>query len=335
MVTRREFLKTTAVTAGATAMTGLALSRAGAQEQQPLSFKGGGTAAGTDPSTVAGEKFAKLVGERTGGKITIGYFGSGQLGGEREMVEGVQLGSLGMVVTGVTGHRIYDAFFLPYVFRDRDHMWKVLGGPIGEEWNQTMIKERNLRVLGYGYRGPRQLTTTKVKVTKPADVKGLKVRVPEIAPMVATWKTLGAAPTPMAWPEVFTALQTGTIEGQENPLEIINSSKLWEVQKYLHLTNHVRVAWITLLDDRLWKKMTPTTQKVMTDTWREVADEMQRTVLAREREYLDAARKGGMTIVQEPELDLRAFRDAVKDVWRDIAPKAWGQGVYERIQATT
>jgi TRAP-type C4-dicarboxylate transport system substrate-binding protein len=198
-----------------------------------------------------------------------------------------------------------------------------------------MIKERSLRVLGYGYRGPRQLTTSKAKVRKPADLKGLKIRVPEIAPMVATWRALGAAPTPMAWPEVFTALQTGTIEGQENPLEIINSSKLWEVQKYLHLTNHVRVAWIALIDERLWQKMTPATQKIMTATWREVADDLQKTVLTKEGEYLEAARKNGMTIVQEPELDVRSIRDALKDVWRDIAPKAWGPGVYERIQATT
>lgn len=334
MLTRRTFLKRTAATAGAAALAAHAPAVL-AQEQQPLAFKGGGTTAATDPATVAGEKFAKLLGERTGGKVKLSYFGAGQLGGEREMVEGVQLGSLGMVITGVTGHRIYDAFFLPYVFRDRDHMWKVLNGPIGEEWNQTMIRERGLRVLGYAYRGPRQLTTTKVRVTKPADVKGLKIRVPEIAPMVATWRALGASPTPMGWPEVFTGLQTGTIEGQENPLEIVNSSKLWEVQKYLHLTNHVRVAWIGLLDERLWQKMTPATQKIMTGTWREVADELQKTVLARESEYLDTARKNGMTIVQAPDLDVRAFREAVKDVWRDIAPKAWGAGVYERIQATT
>jgi tripartite ATP-independent transporter DctP family solute receptor len=334
MLTRRTFLKSGAATAGVLAAPSW-VDPVAAQEQQPLAFKGGGTTAATDPATVAGEKFAKLVAERTAGKVKPSYFGAGQLGGEREMVESVQLGSLGMVITGVTGHRIYDAFFLPYVFRDRDHMWKVLNGPIGEEWNQTMIKERGLRVLGYAYRGPRQLTTTKVKVNKPGDLKGLKIRVPEIAPMVATWRALGAAPTPMAWPEVFTALQTGTIEGQENPLEIINSSKLWEVQKYLHVTNHVRVAWITLLDERLWQKMTPATQKIMSSTWHEVADDLQKTVLAKETEYLETARKNGMIVVQEPELDVRAIRDTVKDVWRDIAPKAWGPGVYERIQATT
>jgi tripartite ATP-independent transporter DctP family solute receptor len=302
-----------------------------AQPQEVLKFRSGGVSPATDPSTMAMERFAKLARERTGGKVEFTHFGAGQIGGERDMVEGVQLGSVGMVITGVTGHPIYDAFFLPYVFRDREHMWKVLYGPIGEEWNQRMIKERGMRVLGYMYRGPRQLTTSKRLVKVAGDVKGLKVRVPEMAPMLATWKALGASPTPMAWPEVFTGLQQGTIDGQENPLELITSSKLWEVQKYLALTNHVRVAWIVLLDERLWQRMTPETQKIMAGTWREVSADMEKQILANEQKLIEEIKSHGVTIV-EP--DVESFRTAVKDVWRDIAPKAWGAGVYERIQAT-
>lgn len=305
-----------------------------AADQETLEFKTGGTGSVTDPSSVYMAKFHQLVTERTNGKIKGTHFAAGQLGGERDIVEGVQLGTVGMAITGVTGHRIYDAFFLPFVFRDREHMWKVLNGPIGVEWNETMIKERTLRVLGYAYRGPRILTTSKIKVTKAADVKGLKIRVPEIAPMVATWKALGANPTPMAWPEVFTGLQQGAIEGQENPLEVVVSSKLWEVQKFAALTNHVRVAWITLIDDRIWQKMTAATQKIMSDTWLQVADELQTEVLAKEKEYIETLQKNGMTVTQEPELDVASFRDAVKDVWKESAPAAWGEGTYERIQAT-
>ena len=302
-----------------------------AQPQEVLKFRSGGVSPATDPSTVAMERFATLVKERTGGKVEVSHFGGGQIGGERDMVEGLQLGTVGMVITGVTGHPIYDAFFLPYVFRDREHMWKVLYGPIGEEWNQRMIKERGMRVLGYMYRGPRQLTTTKRMVKSAADVKGLKIRVPEMAPMLATWKALGASPTPMAWPEVFTGLQQGSIEGQENPLELIASSKLWEVQKYLTLTNHVRVAWIVLIDERLWQRMTPETRQIMTGTWREVSADMEKQILASEQKLLEEIKSHGVSIV-EP--DVESFRQAVKDVWREIAPKAWGAGVYERIQAS-
>jgi TRAP-type C4-dicarboxylate transport system substrate-binding protein len=144
-------------------------------------------------------------------------------------------------------------------------------------------------------------------------------------------KGAGASPTPMAWPEVFTGLQEGAIEGQENPLEIIVSSKLWEVQKFLALTNHVRVAWIVLADERLWKRMTPETQQVMTSAWREVSADMEKQILASEQKSLDEIKSRGMTVV-EPDVEL--FRQGVKDVWREIAPKAWGTGTYERIQAT-
>ncbi|HSB81935.1 MAG TPA: TRAP transporter substrate-binding protein [Candidatus Methylomirabilis sp.] len=320
----------TGIVAAGMLLAGNAAVQAG-QAQEVLKFRSGGVSPVTDPSSVAMERLSKLVKERTGGKVDFTHFGGGQIGGERDMVEGVQLGTVGMVITGVTGHPIYDAFFLPYVFRDREHMWKVLDGPIGEEWNQRMIKERGMRVLGYMYRGPRQLTTTKRMVKTAADVKGLKIRVPEIAPMLATWKALGASPTPMAWPEVFTGLQQGSIEGQENPLELIASSKLWEVQKFLTLTNHVRVAWIVLLDERLWKRMTPETQQIMTSSWREVSTDMEKQILASEQKLIDEIKSHGVTVI-EP--DVESFRQAVKDVWRDVAPKAWGPGVYERIQGT-
>ena len=153
------------------------------------------------------QRFTKALAERTQSKIKMTYFAGAQLGGERDIVEGVQLGTVGMAVTGVTSHRIWDALWLPYVFRDRDHMWKVLRGPIGEEWNQVMLQERKIRVFGYAYRSPRNLTTSKVKVTKAADLKGLKVRVPEIEGELIGWRALGANPTPMPWPEVLTSLR--------------------------------------------------------------------------------------------------------------------------------
>jgi TRAP-type C4-dicarboxylate transport system substrate-binding protein len=239
-----------------------------------------------------------------------------------------------MAVTGVTSHRIWDALWLPYVFRDRDHMWKVLRGPIGEEWNQVMLKERKIRVFGYAYRSPRNLTTTKVKVTKAADLKGLKVRVPEIEGQLIGWRALGANPTPMPWPEVLTSLQSGIIDGQENPYETMHANRMWEIQKYIHLTEHIRMAWTVLLDDRVWQRITPANQKIMVDTWKEAADWLEQSTLSKEQEYLETFRKNGMTVVQAPELDIQSFRGASKDAWKQVTPKAWGAGVYERVQET-
>ncbi|MBP1779271.1 MAG: yiaO, partial [candidate division NC10 bacterium] len=152
-------LVTLAVLASGSAQAG---APAASGEQRVVEFKGGGTDPVNSPVDQMMQRFTKALAERTQNKIKMTYFAGAQLGGERDIVEGVQLGTVGMAVTGVTSHRIWDALWLPYVFRDRDHMWKVLRGPIGEEWNQVMLKERKIRVFGYAYRSPRNLTTTKV-----------------------------------------------------------------------------------------------------------------------------------------------------------------------------
>jgi TRAP-type transport system periplasmic protein len=302
-------------------------------EQKLVEFKGGGTDPVNSPVDVMMQKFAKALAERTQNKVKLTYFAGSQLGGEKDIVEGVQLGTVGLAVTGVTSHRIWDALWLPYVFRDRDHMWKTLRGPIGDEWGQVMLKERGSRVFGYAYRSPRNLTTTKVKIAKASDLKGLKIRTPEIEGELIGWRAMGASPTPMAWPEVLTSLQSGIIDGQENPFETMYANKMWEIQKYISLTEHIRMAWTVLLDDRIWQKITPENQKIMTDTWKESADWLEQDTLSKEKEYLDTFRKNGMTVVEGSELDINSFREASKDAWKQVTPKAWGEGVYEKIQA--
>lgn len=305
---------------------------AASSQQKVVEFKGGGTDPVGSPVDQMMQKFSTMLAERTNNQVKLTYFAGGQLGGERDIVEGVQLGTVGMAVTGVTSHKIWDALWLPYIFRDRDHMWAVLRGSIGEEWGKVMLAERGVQVFGYAYRSPRNLTTTKVKVTKAADLAGLKLRVPEIEGEIIGWKALGASPTPMPWPEVLTSLQSGIIDGQENPFETMHSNKMWEVQKYIHLTEHIRMAWTVLLDDRVWKQISPENQKIMKDTWAEAADWLEDTTLSREQAMLDDFKKNGMTVVSPPELDIQSFRDAGKDAWKEIAPKAWGEGVYEKIQ---
>ncbi|HEX9015342.1 MAG TPA: TRAP transporter substrate-binding protein [Chloroflexota bacterium] len=303
-----------------------------AAEQQQLDFKAGGTDPVTSPIIVMWQKYAQTIKEKTNGKINISFFPAGQLGGEREMVEGLQLGTVGMVVTSTTGYPIYDVLWIPYTFRDLDHEWKVMRGPIGQSWSDQFIKDRGIRVMGYAYRSPRNLTTSKIQVTKAADMKGMKIRVPESPGIVAGMKALGANPTPMAWPEVFTALQQGTVDGQENPMETIASNKLWEVQKNLSLTEHIRIPWLNLVDERLWQKITPANQKLMTDTWNQMADDLQKEVIAKENDYVQQCKTNGMAVVEKP--DKQSFIDGVKDVYKDIAPKAWGDGVWEKVQAT-
>ncbi|HXZ35774.1 MAG TPA: TRAP transporter substrate-binding protein [Thermodesulfobacteriota bacterium] len=276
-------------------------------------------------------KFGKLMSERTGGAVKIAHFGGGSLGGEKDVMEGLRLGSVHISLIGLTLMPFLDVIWGPYVFRDNDHGRKVLDGEIGESWKQRVLKEGGgLRLIDYVYFGPRQLTTKNTPGRTPKELKGLKIRVMEAPIYIATWKALGASPVPMAWPEVFTGLQQGTIDAQENPLELIVSNSLFEVQKYVALTSHVRPYRFLLMNDAAFNKMSKEHQKVFVDTWKEIAKEIEQEYISSDQKYLDLLKSKGMTVVQA---DVNAYREATKDVWKQFMPKAWGEGVYEKVQA--
>ena len=185
-------------------------------------------------------KFSKLIEERTGGKVKIANFPGGILGGEKDAMEGLRMGSVRVSLVGLTLIPFLDVTSSSFVFRDKDHARKVFDGEIGQSWKDRVLKESGgLRLIDYVYFGPRELTTKNNPGRTPADLKGMKIRVMENPISIAAWKALGANPVPMAMPEVFTGLQQGTIDAQENPLQQIVDNSLFEVQKYLVMTNHV------------------------------------------------------------------------------------------------
>ena len=276
-------------------------------------------------------KFGKLMAERTGGAVKIAHFGGGSLGGEKDVMEGLRLGSVHISLIGLTLMPFLDVIWGPYVFRDNDHGRKVLDGVIGQSWKDRVIKEGGgLRLVDYVYFGPRQLTTKNTPGKTPKELKGLKIRVMEAPIYIATWKALGASPVPMAWPEVFTGLQQGTIDAQENPLELIVSNSLFEVQKYVALTSHVRPYRFLLMNDGAFNKMSKEQQKIFLDTWKEISKEIEQEYISSDQKYLDLLKSKGMTVVPA---DVNAYREATKDVWKQFMPKAWGEGVYEKVQA--
>jgi tripartite ATP-independent transporter DctP family solute receptor len=261
-------------------------------------------------------KFGKLMAERTGGAVKIAHFGGGSLGGEKDVMEGLRLGSVHISLIGLTLMPFLDVIWGPYVFRDNDHGRKVLDGEIGQSWKERVIKEGGgLRLVDYVYFGPRQLTTKNTPGKTPKELKGLKIRVMEAPIYIATWRALGASPVPMAWPEVFTGLQQGTIDAQENPLELIVSNSLFEVQKYVALTSHVRPYRFLLMNDAAFGRM---------------SKEIEQEYISSDQKYLDLLKSKGMTVVPA---DVNAYREATKDVWKQFMPKAWGEGVYEKVQA--
>lgn len=276
-------------------------------------------------------QFAKLLEERTGGAVKTSVFAGGALGGEKDILEGMHLGSVQVSLIGLTLIPFLDVIWGPYVFRDNDHAHKVLDGEIGQGWKDRVLKESGgLRLIDYVYFGPRELTTKNTPGKTPAELKGLKIRVMEAPIYIATWRALGASPVPMAWPEVFTGLQQGTIDAQENPLELIVSNSLFEVQKYASITNHVRPFRFLLVSDAAFSKLSKEHQQIFTDTWKEVSKLIEKDYISSDQQYLDTLKSKGMTIV-EP--DLAAYKEATKDVWKEFMPKAWGEGVYEKVQA--
>ncbi len=277
------------------------------------------------------QKFGKLVEERTKGTVKVAVFAGGALGGEKDVLEGMRVGSVHLSLIGLTLMPFLDVIWGPYVFRDNDHAKKVLRGEIGQSWKDRVLRESGgLRLLDYVYFGPRQLTTKNTPARTPAQLKGLKIRVMEAPIYLATWKALGASPVPMAWPEVFTGLQQGTIDAQENPYELIVSNSLFEVQKYVIATEHVRPFRFLLMNDAAFNKMSKEQQKIFTDAWQEIAKEIEQEYTSKEQEYISILKSKGMTFLQ-PDLD--AYRASTKDVWKEFMPKAWGPGVYEKVQA--
>jgi tripartite ATP-independent transporter DctP family solute receptor len=207
---------------------------------------------------VAIDTFAKEVAARTNGRYKIETFYNGSLGGERESIEAVQLGtqelafsSTGPVPNFVPETKILD---VPFLFRDKAHARAVLDGPIGQEL-LTKFEAKGFKALAWGENGFRHMTNSKRDVKAPEDLKGLKMRTMENPVHIAAYKGLGIITTPMAFPEVFTALQQGTVDGQENPLSVIMAAKFSQVQKHLSLTGHVYSPCIFVMNKAAFDKL--------------------------------------------------------------------------------
>ena len=207
---------------------------------------------------VAIDTFAKEVAARTGGRYKVETFYNGALGGERESIEAVQLGtqelafsSSGPVPNFVPETKILD---VPFLFRDKAHARAVLDGPIGQDL-LNKFDAKGFKALAWGENGFRHMTNSKRDVNAPEDLKGLKMRTMENPVHIAAYKGLGIITTPMAFPEVFTALQQGTVDGQENPLSVIMSAKFAQVQKHLSLTGHVYSPCIFVMNKASFDKL--------------------------------------------------------------------------------
>ncbi len=277
---------------------------------------------------VGARKFAELIKERTKGRIDIKVYPAGQLGkGEREITEAIQQGAVELLITS-TGPMggfspSINILDFPFLFRDFNHVDSVMDGTIGRKLLNDFEKA-NIKALAFWENGFRHLTNNKRPIKKVEDGKGLKIRTMENKVHLAAWKAAGYNPTPMAWGEVFTALQQGVIDGQENPIAIIASNKLWDAgQKYFSFTAHVYSPSPLLMGKKKFDGMPKEDQELFVKTALEVA-KFQRKINrdAEENSMKEMAAKG-VTVVRD--VDRESFKKAMAPVFDQFSsqfPKA-------------
>lgn len=279
----------------------------------------------------AATAFADKLGELSGGKLTVTQFPDSQLGGERAMVEGLQIGSIDVVITstGPVGNFVpaVQVFDIPFLFRDYEHARSVQDGPIGQELLQA-FEPAGLVALAWGDAGFRHFTNNEHPVHTPADISGLKHRVMENDAHVLAFKTLGSLPTPMSFTELYTSLQNGTLDGQENPVAVIIAGKLFEVQKHLSLTGHALTNALFLVSPVVWDTLTDEQKGWM----REAATAGQTALRARidsdDANGLTFLREEGMEIVEDP--DREAFRASLEPAYVEYRER-FGSDLIDRI----
>ncbi|MDQ0349081.1 TRAP transporter substrate-binding protein [Ancylobacter vacuolatus] len=251
------------------AVSALALASvpAPALAQDVLNLKLGHIQSEQDLWHLGAQKFKEELEKRSNGTITLTIYPNSTLGGDRDLVEGMQMGTVDFgLIAGVLGNFApsIQLLELPYLFKSQDEFNKVVKGKIGEEIAGKVVETANVRILDWWERGSRQVTANK-PINGIEDLKGLKIRVPEIPAMVTTWRAIGANPTPMAWSEVYTGLEQGVISAQENPIPFIFGGRINEVQSNLSFTNH-KYEYVTLsISEMRWKQLTPEQQKIVVE----------------------------------------------------------------------
>ena len=280
------------------------------------------------PYMVGAQKFADLIKERSKGRIEIKLYPSNQLGkGEREMTEGIQQGAIDLLVTstGPLGgfSPSINILDFPFMFRDFNHVDLVMDGSIGRKLLDDFEKA-NIKALAFWENGFRHLTNSKRPVKTVEDGKGLKIRTMENKVHLAAWKAAGLNPTPMAWGEVFTALQQNVIDGQENPIAVYYSAKLWDAgQKNFSLTAHVYSPTPFLMSKKTFDAMPKEDQEMFQKTAMEVAKFQRKINRDAEETKLQDMAKNGVTVVRD--VDRESFKKAMLPVYDEFSsqfPKA-------------
>ena len=301
---------------------------------QTFSIKIGHSDTTSNPIHVSLENFKAYVEEKSGGAVTVDIYAAEQLGSNTEMAEMLEMGSLDAMMMPQGLEATYapkiNTLGLPFLFEDYDSVYKVLDSEIGDELVADLA-DRNMIQLAYWENGLRQTTNSKRPLNKAEDFKGLKIRTPEDAMTIAIFTALGAAPSPLAFSELYLALQQGTFDGQENPVSNIHANNFQDVQKYLSMTNHKYECKNMIFSLTSWNKYPEDVQNLLKEAAKIYGDEHRKAIVDSQETMLKELQDAGME-VNEPDIeDLKAATASVYDDF--YAQNDWAEDLVTRIKA--
>lgn len=276
------------------------------------------------PYSQAMKRFSALVGQKTAGNVEVKLYPSAQLGSATEMIEGMKIGSIDLVLTAPAYFRSHipemDVLLIPYLIENADHYEKVMAGKVGQ-FITGRLKERGFVNLAYYYGGMRHFTNNRKPINTLDDMKGLKMRVPGLPVIIRCFEKFGVLPTPVSFSDLYTALQTGMVDAQENPVAQIDDSKFYEVQKYLSLSDHQVTPVGLVIGKSSFEKLPADFQKALADAAREVAPWSRANFEKVEKDILDKLKAKGMQV--NTIKDKAGFKKAVEPLYVEI-PKMIG-----------
>ncbi len=326
MITRRR-----AVLAGLAATGGLGRHPARAAT---TTLRWGTVLPTSHPAVAMMDKVARRVAEATSGAVTIQTFPSGQLGSSRDVIEATSSGALQMVDEGAAQFgQFVPAFSIleaPYIWTGPEHIRRVLGSPILDAMSAQLVASRDMRVIGSTYYGTRHVTSGSRAIRTVADMGGFKLRIPEVDTYRVMAEAWGARPTPLNIGELYLALSQGAVDGEENPLPTIQSSKFFEVQKHLVLTAHIMTTRLVAINETAWSGLTAAQQGILREALAQYGREQDDEIVRQEGALVETFRAAGM---QVQAVDIEGFRRPVLATLPGRFEAKWGKGLWDRIAA--
>lgn len=281
-----------------------------------------------------GAAFAQTIADLSDGSITINLRPAGALGGERDVIEGLQIGTVDLAIssTGPIGNFVPEVYALdfPFLFNSYDAAHAVLDGPIGQGLLDR-FQDHDLVGLAWGENGFRNITNSIRPINEPADLEGLKLRTMENAVHIAAFEAAGASPTPMSWTEVLTSLAQGTIDGQENPIPVLVANNMWEIQDHVTLTQHVYSPAVVVMSGSRWDGLTEEQQGWFVEAAQAAAAATRATVAENEANGVALLRENGMQVIEE--VDTAGFATAVQPAYDQFAEQMGVADLIEQIRA--